>query len=81
LGGNKGSIKGEIMRCKACNVALDDIESTRKDKQTGEYLDLCGKCLYGYEDEETVDTGDFYVDVDSYVKGWEDFGGDYDIDT
>ena len=58
------------MRCKACNVALDDIESTRKDKQTGEYLD-----------EETVDTGDFYVDVDSYVKGWEDFGGDYDIDT
>ena len=69
------------MRCKACNVALDDIESTRKDKQTGEYLDLCGKCLYGYEDDETVDTGDFYWDVDYVVKCWEDFGGDYDTDT
>jgi len=33
------------MKCKACNVDLDDIESTRKDPNTGEFLDLCGGCL------------------------------------
>ena len=66
------------MRCKACNVALDDIESTRKDKQTGEYLDLCGKCLYGYEDEETVDSIGFYVDAIGVAECREDWD---DTDT
>lgn len=33
------------MRCKACNVVLEDHEATRKVKQTGEYLDMCDKCL------------------------------------
>lgn len=51
-----------MMRCKACNVALDDIESTRKDKQTGEYLDLCVKCLYGYDIEEIEDVSEFWID-------------------
>lgn len=32
------------MRCKACNVALDDDESTWKDLETGEFYDLCRKC-------------------------------------
>lgn len=34
------------MRCCACNRLLNDFESTRKSKTTGEYLDLCNKC-YG----------------------------------
>ena len=29
------------MRCRACNKALTDIESARKDPKTGEYFDLC----------------------------------------
>lgn len=33
------------MRCRACNVELNDIESTRKDPNTGEFVDLCSGCL------------------------------------
>ena len=33
------------MRCRACDAELNDTESTRKDPQTGEFLDLCGGCL------------------------------------
>jgi len=32
------------MRCKACDVELNDFESTRKSSTTGEYLDLCNTC-------------------------------------
>jgi len=32
------------MRCKACNVELNDNEATWKDFETGEFYDLCGKC-------------------------------------
>lgn len=34
------------MRCTCCNRLLNDFESTRKSKVTGEYLDMCNKC-YG----------------------------------
>ena len=33
------------MRCLACNVELDDWESTRKNPKTNEYYDLCSDCL------------------------------------
>jgi hypothetical protein len=33
------------MRCLACNVELDDHESTTKNPETGEFLDLCNTCL------------------------------------
>jgi len=32
------------MRCKACNVILEDTELTKKDAN-GNFLDLCGICL------------------------------------
>tara|TARA_R110000744_G_scaffold152443_3_gene266500 strand:- start:8481 stop:8663 length:183 start_codon:yes stop_codon:yes gene_type:complete len=32
------------MRCKACNVLLEDFELKRKDKLTGDFLDLCSVC-------------------------------------
>jgi len=32
------------MRCKACNVILEDTELTKKDAN-GNFLDLCGVCL------------------------------------
>ena len=33
------------MHCKACDKMLNNYESTRKSKTTGEYLDLCSDCL------------------------------------
>ena len=33
------------MRCKIWDVILSDYEVTRKDPNTGEYLDTCGECL------------------------------------
>lgn len=33
------------MRCYACDAELNDYESTRKSKNTEEYLDLCEKCF------------------------------------
>lgn len=38
------------MRCRACNVALSDEESVRKD-QYG-YLDLCNHCYHAVDDAE-----------------------------
>ena len=32
------------MRCRACNVLLDDLESVRKDSN-GRYYDMCTDCL------------------------------------
>ena len=32
------------MRCQACNKLLEDAEAARKNKRTGEYLDLCYTC-------------------------------------
>ena len=36
------------MKCRSCNVLLNDYESTRKNKQTGDYYDLCGQCYTSY---------------------------------
>jgi len=33
------------MRCYSCQRALNDYESTLKSATTGEYLDMCNKCL------------------------------------
>lgn len=33
------------MRCVCCNKLLSDFEATRKHAETGEYLDMCNKCL------------------------------------
>lgn len=38
------------MRCKACDQILEDRELKRKDKQTGEYLDLCDECYVASEE-------------------------------
>jgi hypothetical protein len=33
------------MRCKACNVELTDRESVKRDRLSGEFLDLCSDCF------------------------------------
>ena len=35
------------MRCYCCNRKLSDFESTRRSATTGEFLDMCNKCLIG----------------------------------
>ena len=47
------------MRCRACNVLLEDVELKRKDS-TGEFLDLCNTC-YG---ESNRALADFVFDLD-----------------
>lgn len=32
------------MRCKACNVNLNDLESTRRYGGSGDFVDLCNRC-------------------------------------
>ena len=44
------------VRCKACNAVLTETEMKRKDRETGEYLDLCGTCLSASNDA----IADFY---------------------
>jgi hypothetical protein len=43
------------MRCVACNVELNDYESTRKDSE-GRFLDMCNHCFRAGEYE--FDTND-----------------------
>ena len=43
------------MRCRACDCELNDIESTRKDPNTGEFVDLCGGCLTAIRQAEFED--------------------------
>jgi hypothetical protein len=33
------------MRCNACNRLLSDFEATRRHAETGDFLDLCNRCL------------------------------------
>lgn len=33
------------MRCLSCDCELNDFESTRKHKVTGEYIDMCTRCF------------------------------------
>ena len=38
------------MRCLACNVELNDYESTRKDLH-GDYIDMCNHCYSTIKDD------------------------------
>ena len=33
------------MRCTCCNKILNDFEATRRHAVTGEFLDICNKCI------------------------------------
>lgn len=39
------------MRCKACDKALTEFESTRKSASTGEFVDLCNECFKYIKDD------------------------------
>lgn len=51
------------MRCSCCDVLLSDFEATRKNRSTGEYLDMCNKCASYVSDAiETIDRADLPED-------------------
>lgn len=63
------------MRCKACNVILEDSELIRKDSH-GNFVDLCSHCLsasYVIDDEVNDDLVENYQD--------NTFTSDVDSDT
>lgn len=45
-----------MSRCYACDAELNDYESTRKSRVTGEYLDLCDHCF--------SEVSDVFIDVE-----------------
>ena len=48
------------MRCKACNKSLNAFESTRKSKESGEYIDLCNYCYAFVKDDlQVIENYDF----------------------
>jgi len=59
------------MKCYACNVNLNDYESTRKSFVTGEYMDLCNKCFKGLDiqtNEEDPDSSTAIYEDPDYNK-------------
>jgi hypothetical protein len=61
------------MRCRACNVILEDYEAVRKNTQ-GEYYDLCTICLSsGYAPYLEDDTNDFIVNISTDLLTLEEF--------
>ena len=44
------------MRCSCCDVELNEYESTRKSKTTGQYLDMCDTCFN--------EVADVFIDVE-----------------
>jgi len=48
------------MRCSCCNVVLTTQESTRKFTVSGDYVDMCNKCLRTIDDDVSYDEGSGY---------------------
>ena len=45
------------MRCSCCNVILTPAESVRRFKSSGEFVDMCNKCLSTISDDVDVVDG------------------------
>lgn len=56
------------MRCRACDKTLTDTECTKKDIETGEYLDLCGSCVEHHEYMKQVFRENSPVNLDTFGK-------------
>lgn len=54
------------MKCSCCDVILTTQESVRKFRNSGEYVDMCNKCLSTISDDVQVVDGDA-DDEDDYV--------------
>ncbi len=52
------------MRCYCCNNILTTQEATRRFKGSGEFSDMCNKCLQTIDDEVDVTEGNTQEDDD-----------------
>jgi hypothetical protein len=56
------------MRCKSCNTILNDGELSRKEADTGDFIDLCGRC-YSVSERAAhnydIDASDFDVEFNN----------------
>lgn len=58
------------MRCQACNVILTPTESVRRFKGSGEFVDLCGKCLETISDDVTTMEGNTTDENEEDLDGY-----------
>jgi hypothetical protein len=56
------------MRCSACNVILTTQESTRKFKVSGDYVDMCNKCLHTIDDDVDYTEGNYDEDDNTFEE-------------
>lgn len=52
------------MRCQCCNVILTTQEATRKFEESGDYVDMCNKCLSTIDDSVNYTDGNHDQDED-----------------
>lgn len=72
------------MKCASCDGFLTDREASRKGLFSGDYLDLCGKCISTIPDLEYVENpelSDKKVIDDEYGHAEEPGGEDEDLGT
>ena len=62
-------MEGNIIRCKACDIVLNKFESTRKYKDSGEFIDLCNGCYTAVKEDvqaiERYDLMDYQDELDN----------------
>lgn len=58
------------MKCSCCDVILTTQEATRRFKGSGEFVDMCGKCLATIDGEVSYTKGNTEED-DEYEDEWE----------
>lgn len=66
------------MHCRACDKVLTSFEATRKEKFTGDYPDMCLKCLP--ISNEIMDRLDLFSEEDLGDDGYwgDDMNSEYD---
>jgi hypothetical protein len=71
------------MRCKACDVLLDDLEALKKDAR-GVHYDLCTDCLtvsiathWELENTESIDNNDGNITQDEVLTLQENYDNIY----
>jgi hypothetical protein len=56
------------MRCRACDTLLTDFESTRKNAETLEFIDMCNRC-FSHVEIDTIDRADLRDDIEDDYNG------------
>ena len=60
-----------MSRCKACDTILKAGELSRKEPETGEFIDLCGSCFSASDQashQYDIDASDFDVVYDDDLE-------------